>query len=312
MQLEAARTSALPPIEATYKAREVEGWLDVHFYRKLGLHLANLFRTIGITPSVVTLLGGVFGVIAGRLYYYADVRVNALGMLLHVLANLFDNVDGQLARLTNSGSRTGRAIDSVVDHIIFINIYVHLGLRCLSSYNFWFVLLVTCTAGFSHALQAAAADYYRNAFLHFGTGRWRGAMDSSAQLRAQLRVRCWRNQPWQKFFLWTYLNFTREQEILSPKLARLRRVTDEVFEHSVPGWFQKRYYEWARPMFKWWSGLMTNTRMLVLFISLFAGQPMWFFWFELTVLNGLLTWLLFRQETMSKSLLAFVASTQAA
>jgi phosphatidylglycerophosphate synthase len=310
MQAELPRTSALPPVEATYKAREVEGWLDIHFYRKLGLHLAKFFRVIGLTPTAVTLLGGVSGVIAGRLYYYTGLRVNAVAMLLHVLANLFDNADGQLARLTNSGSRAGRVIDSVVDHIIFINIYVHLGLRCLNGHSFWFVLVVTCAAGFSHALQAAAADYYRNAFLHFGTGRRRGDMDSSSRLRAEFRAHRWRAEPWQKLLLATYLNFTREQEMLSPNLAKLHHVTDEVYGHSIPGWFQKHYYEWARPMFKWWSGLMTNVRMLVLFISLLAGQPMWFFWFELTVLNALLVWLLFRQETMSKSLLAFVGSAR--
>jgi CDP-alcohol phosphatidyltransferase len=311
MQVELPRTSALLPIEATYKAREIEGWLDIHFYRKLGLHLANLFRAMGITPAIATLLGGVLGVIAGRLYYYPDVRINAVGMLLHVLANLFDNVDGQLARLTNSGSRAGRAIDSVVDQIIFINIYVHLGLRCLNDHSFWFVLIVTCAAGFSHAVQAAAADYYRNAFLYFGTRGHRGDMESSSQLRAEFQACRWREHPWRKLFFGAYLNFIREQELLSPNLAKLRHVTDALFQPSVPSWFQKRYYQWARPMFKWWSGLMTNTRMLVLFVSLFAGQPMWFFWFELTVLNALLVWLLFLQETMSKALVAFVASAQA-
>ena len=33
---------------------------------------------------------------------------------------------------------------------------------------------------------------------------------------------------------------------------------------------------------------MTNTRMLILFIFLFLGQPVWYFWVEVTVLNMLL------------------------
>jgi hypothetical protein len=312
MQVDLTPNSALPAVEATYKAREVEGWIDIHFYRKLGLHLANFFRRLGMTPMLVTLLGGVFGVIAGHLYYYRDLWTNVIGMLLHVLANLLDNADGQLARLTNSGSRTGRVVDSVVDHIIFVNIYVHLGLRCLSSHSFLFVLLLTCAAGLSHALQAAAADYYRSGYLHFGTGRSRGDMDSSAHLRSEYQALRWCEQPWNKFLLAVYLNFTRQQEMLSPNLARLRDASDDFFHEAIPNWFQTRYHQWAKPMFKWWSGLMTNTRMLVLFICLLIGRPLWFFWFELTILNFLLVWLLLRQETMSKSLLAFTTERQRA
>jgi len=56
-------------------------------------------------------------------------------------------------------------------------------------------------------------------------------------------------------------------------------------------------------MFKLWGLLMTNTRMLVLFIFLFLGQPIWYFWVEVTILNVLLVYLIHRQETMSQSLI---------
>jgi hypothetical protein len=47
---------------------------------------------------------------------------------------------------------------------------------------------------------------------------------------------------------------------------------------------------------------MTNTRMLVLFVLLFLGQPVYYFWFELVPLNVLFLYLIARQETMAKSL----------
>lgn len=56
-------------------------------------------------------------------------------------------------------------------------------------------------------------------------------------------------------------------------------------------------------MFKLWGLLMTNTRMLLLFILLFIGQPVWYFWIEVTVFNVLLAYLIYRQENMSQSLL---------
>ena len=47
---------------------------------------------------------------------------------------------------------------------------------------------------------------------------------------------------------------------------------------------------------------MTNTRMLILFVSLFIGRPELFFWAEVTAFNILLIWLLARQERLAASL----------
>jgi hypothetical protein len=69
-----------------------------------------------------------------------------------------------------------------------------------------------------------------------------------------------------------------------------------------------RYESAARPMFKWWSLLMTNTRMLLLFALLLIDQPIWYFWIELTVFNLLLIYLVLRQENMSQSLLTLVTT----
>src|SRR5438034_9782671 len=108
-------------LEATYKAREVEGLLDLYFYRPIGFRLAEFFAQLKMTPAAVTLLGGVCGVIAGHLYYYRDLRINIVGMVLPVCANALDNADGQLARLTQRESRRGRIIVSVVDHLVFMS-----------------------------------------------------------------------------------------------------------------------------------------------------------------------------------------------
>jgi hypothetical protein len=41
----------VPAIETSYKARDVEGFLDIHFYRKIGFQLALLVAKLGMTPS---------------------------------------------------------------------------------------------------------------------------------------------------------------------------------------------------------------------------------------------------------------------
>jgi hypothetical protein len=288
-------------VEATYKAREVEGVLDLYFYRPIGFRLAELFAQLGITPAAVTLLAGICGVIAGHLYYYRDLRVNMMGMALHICSNALDNADGQLARLTGRESRKGRIIDSLADHLVFVSIYLHLVLRALaegSSPAIWFLALA---AGISHALQGAAVDYYRSTYLYFVANGARAGIDSSSGLRSEYQRLRWRQRPWDKFLLKLYLNFTRQQEMLAPALKKLRE-SAERFHGQIPGWVEQSYRNSAGGTFKWWGLLMTNSRMLILFALLFLAEPTYYFWFELIPLNVLFVCLLMRQEKMAESL----------
>src|SRR6476619_1161294 len=296
--------------EATYKAREVEGILDLSFYRKIGFWLAQFFARLNVTPAGVSLFGALCGVIAGHLYFYLNLSTNIIGMALHVFANALDNADGQLARLTGRESREGRVIDSLADHLIFLSVYFHLALRCSIEGASPLVWLLAVTAGISHGLQGAAADYYRTTYLYFVKGGLPVDLDSSAALRSSYRKLRWRDQPWPKFLLALYLNFTRQQEMLSPHLTRLREVSYRSFPHQIPESFSTRYRISARPMFKLWGLLMTNTRMLILFAALLIGRPVWFFWTEVTVLNLLLAWQIYRQEEILYLLLELATTTR--
>jgi len=256
-----------------------------------------------MTPGAVTSLGGLFGVMAGHLYYYRDLRINIVGMAFHVCANALDNADGQLARLTHRESREGRIIDSIADHLGFVSIYVHLTFRYLAEGSSPTICLLAVAAGISHALQGAAADYYRSTYLYFVTNRARLGLDSASALRSDYQELGWRSEPGNKFLLALYLNFTRQQEMLAPHLKKLRDITSQQFRGKIPNWLATRYRNLAGATFRWWRFLMTNTRMLVLFALLFIGQPIYYFWFELIPLNLLFVYLIIRQENMSESLL---------
>lgn len=289
-------------VQSTYKAREVEGVLDLYFYRPIGFRLAEWFAQLKMTPATVSLLAGLSGVIAGHLYYYRDLRINIMGMVLHVCANALDNADGQLARLTQRESRKGRIIDSVADHLVFVSIYFHLALRCVTEGSSQAIWVLALAAGISHALQGAAADYYRSTYLYFVANGGTIRIDSSSEVGLDYRRWSWRQNPWDKLLLALYLNFTLQQEVLAPHLKKLRDTASELFHGRIPGWLQARYRNLAGPMLKWWGLLMTNTRMLVLFAVLLIRQPFYFFWFELIPLNLLFGYLIFREETMAESM----------
>jgi hypothetical protein len=291
-----------PPLEigATYKSRELEGVVDLFFYRRIGFRLAQFFARLNFRPTAVTLIGGVFGVVAGHLYFYQTLAINLTGMLFHVVANIFDNADGQLARLTNQQSRTGRILDPIVDHVIWLSIYVHLALRLQVGGFSSAIWILALAAGLSHGLQAGAADYCRNAYLYFGKGR--RELDSTSKLEQEYRQYAWGTDAWPKFLLRLYLNAMHEQELLLPGVKRLRDMMENNLS-AVPVWFQSRYRSLVLPTFKWWSLLMTNSRMLVLFVLFLARQPIWYFWLEITAGNLLLVYLILRQERISRSLI---------
>lgn len=288
-----------PALEATYKARAVESFLDVYFYRKVGYQLALFFARLRMTPAQVTLAGGALGIAAGHFYYYRDLRLNLLGMGLHVLSNAFDNADGQLARLTNQGSRTGRALDGLVDNLVFVSVYAHLCLRYTAGGGSQFVWLLALAAGASHSLQSAAADYYRNAWLHFAEGKKGAELDSSSGLASEYDRLSWREEPTKKFLSRLYLNYTRQQEWLAPCLHELRRTAVPPNDERIA----QAYRETSRPFLPWLNLLATNPRMILLFALLFAGQPVWYFVLELTLFNLLLVILLREENAVCRRLL---------
>lgn len=299
----------MPPaagVAATYKARDVEGFLDIYFYRPLGYVLARLFAVLRFTPSMVSLLGASIGLVAGHLYYYADLRLNLLGMALHVLTNTLDNADGQLARLTKRGSLGGAIMDGFADYIVFLGIYVHLALRFLAEGGTAAVWLLVLAAGLSHAVQSMMIDHYRNAYLQFVAGKQSADANSSDAVRAAYEAASWRDI-WKKLGLRNYLNYTRQQEALAPALLKLRLA---VSGGRAPSWFAAEFRARCFGLVKWCNLLATNARMLILFACLLLGRPIWYLVIELTALNLLLLFVLVRHGRIFCTLVEMVTATR--
>ena len=294
-------SSAPPPapsIESTYKARDLESALDIYFYRPIGYALALFFAKLRFTPSMVSLLGATIGVTAGHFYFYRDMRLNLIGMGLHLLTNALDNADGQLARLTNRGSLHGAIMDGFADYIVFLSVYVHLCLRYMAEGGSAAVWLLALAAALSHAVQSMMIDYYRYGYLQFVAGKRSADANASETVRRAYEAVSWR-EFFKKLGLRNYLNYTRQQEALAPNLLRLRLATP----NEIPEWLTRAYRERCKPLVKWCNWLATNPRMLILFLLLLLGQPVWYFALELTLLNVLLVFLLLRHDQVFRSLL---------
>lgn len=291
-------SSGQDELEQSLKAREVEGALDLLFYRKLGLRLARFFAACRLTPDHVTMLGTLCGIAAGHLYFYRSLGVNCAGMLLQVTANLLDNVDGQLARLTNRQSETGKVIDGIGDYLVFLSVYLHLCLRQMATGGSGWVWLLATIAALCHVIQSAAAEFSRDAYVRFAKARG-GQLQSSRSIRE--RARALRN-----LLLHLHANYAQTQERALPALARLRDAIATNFAAGIPDWFAQEYQSAHEGVPRRSRLLGTSTRMLALFIALFLRYPLGYFIFEITIMNAIFAWLVFREQRASSHLLQMI------
>lgn len=295
-------------IKSTYKSNDTEEPIDIYFYRPIGYRWALLAKKLHITPNMITIASIFIGAAAGVLFYYPDLKLNVIGMLLLVLANSFDSADGQLARMTNNKTQLGRILDGLAGNVWFIIIYVVLVLRVVNQgfyglSNTW-IWIVAIAAGASHLLHADMADYYRNIHLYFlGRGKG-GEFDNSGKIRKELESLSWKKDLFKKVMLLFYWNYTRTQEMMTPRFQRFISKVRKVYpDNNLPEGLCDEFRSGSKPLMKYTNILQFNTRVIVLFICLFLNQPFLYFFFDLLVLNPLMFYMVYKHEKLSKNLL---------
>jgi hypothetical protein len=96
------------------KGDEVEEWLDLRFFRPIGIRLARALAPTWVSPDQVTMWSLATGLVAGHLFFYQSIEINAIGWVLFIVSDIFDSVDGQLARLRGTSTPLGRAVHQPV------------------------------------------------------------------------------------------------------------------------------------------------------------------------------------------------------
>ncbi len=134
------------------KLASQDQFLDLSDYgRSFGRLLANQLKNTRFTPIHVTLLFGLSGLTA---IYCMLVGAYVWAAFFIVLKSGIDAADGELARLKNTPSYTGRYLDSVFD--IILN-FMFLMTICYISKT---TLLPTLLAFFGIQLQGTLYNYY--------------------------------------------------------------------------------------------------------------------------------------------------------
>ncbi|MNX31181.1 CDP-alcohol phosphatidyltransferase [compost metagenome] len=127
-------------------------FLDFSDYgRPIAKLLANRLKNTRFTPIHVTLLFGVSGLLAiycilNGYYFWAGFFI--------ILKSIIDAADGELARIKNTPSYTGRYLDSIFD--IILNFLILMSICYVSKTNIWLTFL----AFIGIQLQGTLYNYY--------------------------------------------------------------------------------------------------------------------------------------------------------
>jgi CDP-alcohol phosphatidyltransferase len=265
-----------PLTELALKGRGVEEWVDIHFFRPVGIRVARALYPTAVSPDQVTVVCLLIGLLAGHLMVYRSVRLNALGLALFIVSDVFDSADGQLARIRGTSTRLGRILDGVADSGRFLNLYIHLMIRLmLAGWGPWAVLLVVA-AGISHSLQSAAADFMRQAFLELGEGE--GAELDLLGEEPNPQVGGF----WRRAIMRGYHDYlTRQARMFATTVALIRHARSE---GTTPD-SRAAYRATQQAPVTWCALIAQNVRFLLLALTVVPGWPAGFMWLTIGPLN---------------------------
>ena len=298
-------------LEASFKSMDTEEFLDIYFNRPIGYAWALFFNRFGTHPNVVTILSIILGVAAGVMFYFPDLKHTIVGIVLLMWANHYDSCDGQLARMTGKKTRWGRMLDGFAGDLWFISIYAAICLRltfqplpfgmgaesgAVWGIGIWVLALVSGTL--CHSRQCALADYYRNIHLFFLKGKAGSELDNFKQQRELFYGLPWKGNFWWKAFLYSYGNYTRNQERMTPNFQRFYAFVQQKYGDSIPQELRDEFRRLSLPLMKYANILTFNTRAIALYVSLLVGKPWLYFVFEIIVMTTLFLYMRHRHEAI--------------
>ena len=251
------------------RPREIEAASNIYLIHPVSRTLAGVLAATPVTPNQVSVASVVASGAAAAAYALLPWPWNAfVGLGFQYLWHVLDGADGELARRTGRASPIGELVDGVCDHVSQGLIYVAFAVMAQRTIGpvAWAVGLV---AAASHFLQANAYETGRKAYRHFVYGaswmRQTGAGEGGpgAALAS------------------FYLGISN---LLSPGEAAAERAMDAAPGETARGLYRETFL----PIVKASGLLASNARTMWAFLAVLAARPLWFFLFELTVLNAAL------------------------
>lgn len=259
-----------PSTARPQRPAELEDTLNARLYHPLSWRLAQWLAPTRVTPDMVSIAGALAIMLAALAYsQQAWPWSVALGLALHMSWHVLDGADGDLARLTGRSSPHGELVDGICDYIGHIVLYVTLGFIASAQIGAtgWALMWA---AGASRVVQAA---HYEGARRQYQLAAYGTPWMASEAPPADGSVR---RHPFVVYYLWL-------TGLIVPRGAALTAAATQspATREAVRAAMRARGAEWLARM----TLLSANYRTLAVGAAMLAGQPQWYFLFEVAALN---------------------------
>lgn len=250
-----------PPPPDGSRDRRIEDPSNLFLVHPAGRRLLPLALRLGVSANLVSGVGLCLGIGAAIAYAQWDRWPFALlGLLLSAGWLIADGLDGMVARATGTASPLGRMLDGLVDHGVFLLLYLTLAWS-VGTAGGWALAIA---AGVAHAVQSSLFEGERARFHR----RVKGipAADLAAPPPANPLVRLY--------------------DSVAGSLDRAGRPFERALAAAPDrAAFGRAYGDRAAPTMKAMALLSANVRVEALFVACLIGAPMFFWWFEIVVLT---------------------------
>ena len=281
----------MPQSDLALKSAEIEELADIYFFRPLGAVIARSARSIGVTPTGLTIVGALIGVAAGALLY--DERLGLVAFALLILHSIVDSADGQLARMTGRVTDLGRVLDAMGGYVTHVALFLAIAANLIHRGWSASILVWMLLAGIATAVHAQMYVYHRDTYIIVVTKGLAPAADSTnvSPLLGWLVRAYFGAQRW-------FVGLHGKVETALAVRAAAGHVRNED---------RARYREIFYPLVRGWNFLGDNTRFLAVGVLVCLHRIDLFFTFVLVVMNLAFVVLWFWQRSADRRFLASLA-----
>lgn len=320
----------------TLKSQDTEDWFDLKIVRPLCYRLAKCFAWLDVAPNTVTICSMLIGASSTAFFVYGSffycgwqgLLMNIVALMMLFTADIFDTIDGQLARLTGKTSRIGRILDGSAGFVWYIPIYLGLVWRFYQHHTLefkWFgledseqniliattvVLILSFISGFlGISAQQRQADYFIQTHLFFLKGENGSELDSSRRQQEIYEAMTPESHTWiERMFQKSYIGYTRKQEQRTPGFQQLMAVLSQKYGTTtdIPDDIRLQYLALSRPVAALNCLLTFNFRTFLFAIFCLADIPACYFLFEIVAMGLLAKYINYRHERFCRTIIQII------
>lgn len=274
-------------VKSARKCENLNDPVDNYVIDYIAMVFSKLFIKLHIIPNAVTVLSGIVGVAGGILLAFSNLWMDIAGVVLIILAAVFDASDGQVARLTKKYSNLGRTLDGFADFLVYLSIYVSLCIRLFTvnipftetPWGIW-IIPVALVAFYFFGAQSHTVDYYKNLHMYMYSLGKGSELSRTEEIDKQIATT--KKFSFERFRLKFYRMYTKAQENEAPQTQKLLKGIESfggVSEQASQGFLAK-----SRKYVKFTNLLTFNLRTFVLFVLLFLPGHLEFYYFPFVIL----------------------------